>query len=145
MPKRINNLRLGESIVLGNETAHGNSIKGTFYDCFTFCAEIIELKEKQSVPIGEIGVDAFGNKPTYVDRGIRKRAILAAGRQDVRPDGLSPKDDAIIILGASSDHMIIDVTDSCRDYSIGDIVEFTLDYGALLLTSTSEYVEKVIK
>lgn len=145
MPRRINNLRLGESIALGNETAYGNRIKGTFSDCFTFCAEIIELKEKQSVPVGEIGVDAFGNKPTYVDRGIRKRAILAAGRQDLKPEGLSPKDDAIIILGASSDHMIIDVTDSGRDYSIGDIVEFTLDYGALLLASTSDYIEKVIE
>lgn len=145
IPKGINNLRLGESIVLGNETAYGNRIEGTYNDCFTICAEIIELKEKQSVPIGEIGVDAFGNKPTYVDRGIRKRAILAIGKQDVRIDGLTPIDEKIIILGASSDHMIVDVTDSEKGYSIGDIVEFTLDYGALLSACTSEYVNKVIE
>lgn len=144
IPRGINNLRLGESIVLGNETAYGNRIEGTYNDCFTLCAEIIELKEKQSVPIGEIGVDAFGNKPTYVDRGIRKRAILAIGKQDVRIDGLTPIDERIIILGASSDHMIVDVTDCEKDYSIGDIIEFTMDYGALLAASTSDYVNKVI-
>jgi len=145
IPSGINNLRLGESIVLGNETAYGNRIEGSYNDCFTLCAEIIELKEKQSVPIGEIGVDAFGNKPTYVDRGIRKRAILAIGKQDVRIDGLTPIDERIIILGASSDHMIIDVTDSQKNYSIGDIVEFTMDYGALLSATTSDYVNKVIE
>jgi len=145
IPKGINNLRLGESIVLGNETAYGNRIKGSYNDCFTLCAEIIELKEKQSVPIGEIGVDAFGNKPTYVDRGIRKRAILAIGKQDVRIDGLTPIDEKIIILGASSDHMIVDVTDSEANYSIGDIIEFTMDYGALLAASTSDYINKVIE
>jgi len=145
IPKAINNLRLGESIVLGNETAYGKRIEGTYNDCFTLCAEIIELKEKPSVPIGEIGVDAFGNRPTFVDRGIRKRGILAVGKQDVRIDGLTPIDSDIIILGASSDHMIIDITDSAKEYSIGDIIEFTLDYGALLSTSTSNYVKKVIE
>ncbi|MFA7572179.1 MAG: ornithine racemase Orr [Lutispora sp.] len=145
IPKAINNLRLGESIVLGNETAYGKRIEGTYNDCFTLCAEIIELKEKPSVPIGEIGVDAFGNRPTFVDRGIRKRGILAVGKQDVRIDGLTPIDSDIIILGASSDHMIIDITDSTKEYTIGDIIEFTLDYGALLSTSTSDYVKKVIE
>lgn len=128
IPKRINNLRLGESIVLGNETAYGNRIKGTYNDCFTLCAEIIELKEKPSLPIGEIGVDAFGNKPFFEDKGIRKRAILAVGKQDVRIEGLIPKDDKIIILGASSDHMILDVTDSDKKYSIGFMLNLLAMY-----------------
>jgi len=145
IPKGINNLRLGESIVLGNETAYGARIDGTYNDCFTLCAEIIELKEKPSVPIGEIGVDAFGNKPTFVDRGIRKRAILAIGKQDVRIDGLTPIDENIIILGASSDHMIVDVTDCKTNYDIGDIIEFRMDYGALLSAATSDYVKKIIE
>lgn len=144
IPKGINHLRLGESIVLGNETAYGNRINGTYNDCFVFSAEIVELKKKPSIPIGEIGVDAFGNKPVFDDKGIRKRAIVAAGKQDVKPDGLTPIDDKLIILGASSDHMIIDITDSNHKYSIGDTIEFLLDYGALLGASTSEYVNKII-
>jgi len=145
IPKGINNLRLGESIVLGNETAYGGRIAGTYNDCFTLCAEIIELKEKPSIPIGEIGVDAFGNKPTFVDRGVRKRAILAIGKQDVNVEGLTPIDENIIILGASSDHMIVDINDCKKEYGIGNIIEFTLDYGALLSASTSDYVKKIIE
>jgi predicted amino acid racemase len=108
-------------------------------------AEIIELKEKPSVPIGEIGVDAFGEKPVFTDRGIRKRAILASGRQDLKVDGIQPRDKNAIVIGASSDHMIIDVSDCSREYRVGDIMEFDLDYGALLAAFTSEYVEKVIE
>lgn len=145
VPKGINQLRLGEAIVLGNETAYGERIEGTYSDVFTYMAEIIELKEKPSVPIGEIGVDAFGEKPVFTDRGIRKRAILASGRQDLKVDGIQPRDKNAIVIGASSDHMIIDVSDCSREYRVGDIMEFDLDYGALLAAFTSEYVEKVIE
>lgn len=144
MPDRINQLRLGEAIVLANETAYGEKIEGLYSDVFTFMAEIVELKEKPSVPIGETGMDAFGGKPVYTDRGIRKRAIVAAGRQDIKFDGLKPRDNAAIILGASSDHLIVDVSDCSKDYQVGDILEFDMDYGALLAAFTSEYVDKVI-
>lgn len=145
MPKGINHLRLGESILLGRETAYGNVIKDTYQDAFTFVAEIIELKEKPSIPIGEIGVDAFGNKPTFVDRGIRKRAILGVGRQDVSLSNITPLDDKMIILGASSDHLIIDVTDCEKEYAVGDEIRFEVEYGALLQLMTSEYIQKVMK
>lgn len=144
MPKSINHLRLGESIVLGRETAFGEAIPGTYQDTFSLVAEIIELKEKPSVPIGEIGMDAFGNKPVFEDRGIRKRAILAVGRQDVSVNNLIPKDENISILGASSDHLIIDVTDSTIEYAVGDEVSFDIEYGALLQLMTSEYIYKKI-
>ena len=145
MPERINQLRLGESIVLGFETAYGERIPGTHRDAFTFAAEIIELKEKPTMPIGEIGMDAFGQKPVFEDRGIRKRAILGAGRQDMRVDGIFPRDEKITILGASSDHLILDVTDSARDYKVGDIIEFDVNYGGLMAVATSEYVYKTVK
>lgn len=143
--KGINQLRLGESIVLGNETAYGKRIEGTYGDVFTYMAEIIELKEKPSVPVGEIGVDAFGEKPVFTDRGIRKRAILASGRQDLKVDGIQPRDKDAIVIGASSDHLIIDVSDCSREYKVGDVMDFDLDYGALLAAFTSEYVEKIIE
>lgn len=130
MPQRVNQLRLGEAVVLGNETAYGERIEGTYSDAFILAAEIIELKEKQSIPIGEIGVDAFGQKPVYEDRGIRKRAILGIGRQDVKLDGIMPKDKNIIVLGASSDHLIVDISDCSKNYKVGDIIEFDLNYGA---------------
>ena len=143
LPKGINNLRIGETFLLGNETAYGEHLEGFYDDIFKLEAEIIELKEKQSVPIGETGVDAFGNKPIYQDRGIIKRAIIAVGRQDIDPDKLHPIDSKIHILGASSDHLILDVTKSYNEYKVGDIVSFKLSYSSLLRATTSNYVEKV--
>jgi predicted amino acid racemase len=145
MPKGINNLRVGEAFLLGDETAYSQMLDGFYDDAFTLEAEIIELKEKQSVPVGETGVDAFGNRPVYEDRGIIKRAIIAVGRQDVDPDNLHPIDSKIDVLGASSDHLILDVTKSDTPYSVGDIVSFKLSYSSLLRTTTSVYVEKIYK
>lgn len=145
MPKNVNQIRLGEAIVLGTETAYGEKIENTYSDVFTLAAEIIELKEKPSAPIGELGMDAFGGKPVFVDKGIIKRAIVAVGRQDVKHDGLTARDEGISILGASSDHMILDITDAKGVYKVGDIVEFGVNYGALLAAATSEYVNKTVK
>ncbi|NLJ58826.1 MAG: alanine/ornithine racemase family PLP-dependent enzyme [Tissierellia bacterium] len=142
LPERINNLRIGEAFLLGGETAYGEMLEGFYDDAFTLEAEIIELKEKQSVPIGETGVDAFGNKPVYEDRGIIKRAIIAVGRQDVDSDNLHPIDSKIDILGASSDHLILDLTKSDKEYQVGSIVSFKVSYSSLLRASTSSYVER---
>lgn len=46
------------------------------------------------------------------------------------------------ILGGSSDHIILDVTKSDKEYKVGDVVSFTLGYGGMLKTATSPYVEK---
>lgn len=142
LPEGINNLRVGEAFLLGDETAYSQMLEGFYDDAFTLEAEIIELKEKQSVPIGETGVDAFGNKPVYEDRGIIKRAILAVGRQDVDPDNLHPIDSNIDILGASSDHLILDMSKSDKEYKVGDTVNFKLSYSSLLRATTSSYVER---
>lgn len=142
MPSRINHLRLGEALVLGTESAYGKNIENTYQDIFQLVAEIIELKEKPSIPIGEIGMDAFGNTPSFEDEGIRKRAILAIGRQDIGSYDIFPINKGMKILGASSDHLILDVTDAKEDLQVGDEIRFNLRYGALLSLMTSEYVRK---
>ena len=105
-------------------------------------AQIVELKEKPSIPIGEVGVDAFGQKPYYEDRGVIKRAIIAIGKQDTDIDSMEPLDEKIDILGGSSDHIILDVTKSDTEYKVGDVVRFVLGYGGMLKPATSPYVEK---
>ncbi len=142
MPKGINHLRIGEAIALGRETAYGEAIDGLYNDTSILKAQIIELKNKKSVPEGKLGKNAFGQVPKFVDRGKRRRAILAVGRQDIVPEGLTPLDPNIIVIGASSDHLILDVTDSNKPYKVGDVIEFNMDYGCLLAAMTSEYVEK---
>lgn len=142
LPQRINNLRLGESFLLGNDTAYETKLPETTGDALVLEAQIVELKEKPSLPIGEVGVDAFGQKPYYEDRGIIKRAIIAVGKQDTDLDSMTPIDEKVEILGGSSDHIILDVTKCDKEYKVGDIVSFTLGYGGMLKTATSAYVEK---
>ena len=145
MPSGINNLRLGEAFLLGNDTAYETRLPGTTGDAIICEAQIIELKEKPSLPIGEVGVDAFGNKPYYEDRGIIKRAIIAIGKQDTDPDSMTPLDEKIDILGASSDHMILDITGSDKEYKVGDVLSFTVGYGGMLKLATSAYVERTYR
>jgi len=143
MPSKVNNLRMGEIIVLGRETAYGDAIEGTHDDAFKLQAEIVEIKTKGSMPIGEIGMDAFGNTPSFEDRGMILRAIAAVGRQDVDQTNLIPVDEGIEILGSSSDHLLMNMSGAHKTYKVGDIVEFKLEYGSLLSLTTSEYIEKV--
>lgn len=142
MPKRINHLRLGESILLGRETVNGTLWPGCHHDAFQLSAELIELKKKPSVPIGKTGLDAFGDKPVFSDKGEILRAILSVGREDVVTDNLVPVDKGVRVLGASSDHLLLDVTDRGQKLKLGDKVKFDLNYGALLAAMTSAYVQK---
>ncbi|MDR2444981.1 MAG: alanine/ornithine racemase family PLP-dependent enzyme [Spirochaetaceae bacterium] len=136
LPDGINNLRLGEAFILGNETAYGKRIKNTSSDAVTLEAQIIEVQTKASVPEGESGVDAFGEKPVFQDRGLIRRALLAIGRQDTDPAGLFHRDAGISVLGASSDHLILDISGAERRYRVGETVSFTLSYGAALRAFT---------
>lgn len=145
IPRGITQLRIGEAIVLGRETAFGDRIPHTYDDVFTLEAQIVELKEKPSYPRGILGMDAFGERQVYVDRGIMKRAILAVGKQDVNMNDLIPVDSSIELIGSSSDHLIVNITNSQYPYKVGDIIKFKLRYGGILSCSTSEYVEKVIE
>ena len=139
---RINNLRLGESLYLGRETLERKPIQGLYTDAFTLIAEVIESKIKPSLPYGEISQDAFGNVPEFENRGKIKRSILGIGLQDVQVSGLTPRAD-IEILGASSDHIIVDA--SKLELKVGNELEFDLNYGALLSAMTSPYVFKQVE
>ena len=101
------------------------------------------MRLKPSVPIGRSGVDAFGNRPVFVDEGDRLRAIANIGREDVLAEGLAPLHEGVRVLGASSDHLVLDVTDAAPPIAVGGRMSFRMNYGALLAAMTSEYVEKV--
>ena len=136
---RINNIRLGESILLGRETVNRQAIPGLHTQAFKLFAEVIESKQKPSLPFGEICQDAFGHVPHFQDRGMHQRAILALGRQDVLVSGLTSIS-GLEILGSSSDHTIVD--DKNHDLQVGDAVGFDLDYGSLLAAMTSPFIKK---
>ena len=139
---RINDLRLGESILLGREPLHRRLIDGLHADAITLVAEVIESKIKPSQPWGAIAETAFGEPPATTDRGDISRVIFALGRQDTDPCGLhSPL--GMVILGASSDHLVVD--SGRHRLAVGAEMTFQLDYSALVRAMTSPFVGKVMK
>jgi len=139
LPPFVNHLRIGEALLLGRETAYGKEIRGMHDDVFVLEADIIEYKRKPSKPEGMTGMDAFGNRPTFIDRGPMNRAILAIGRQDVSHHDLILAE-GFEIIGSSSDHLIVNVGEN--PVKIGDTLRFKLTYGGILSLMTSPYVEK---
>ena len=137
---RVDDLRLGESILLGRDPLDRHQIPGLHTDAFTLTAEVIESKVKPSLPRGERAQTAFGERPPLSDRGCISHTVLALGHQDTDPAGLGPPL-GIDVLGASSDHLIID---SGRErLPVGAQITFQLNYSALMRAMTSPFVTKV--
>ena len=149
MPRGINHLRIGEAMQTAAdlEAFWGVSTPELHKDVFTLQAEIVELKDKPSYPVGEIRVDGFGKTESkYVDRGIRRRAIAAVGRLDFSfCSQLLPVNSGIEVLGASSDHLILDVEEAKNEIKMGSIVEFRMYYGPMLYLTNSGYISLVYK
>ena len=151
LPDGVNQVRLGEAILIGNETAGYEKIEGLYDDCFTLECEVIEVKERK----GEI-----------------YKAILALGLQDVSFRHITIKDPFYKIVGQSSDHTVLELKkefycfkssstsqDSLASYdnfknssinyptsftelNVGSIINFKLDYFGLLSCMTSPFVIK---
>ena len=146
MPAKINMLRIGAVVYCGpNEdlrTCYGRKEVDIMRDdVFTLEAEVVEVNVKPTHPIGELGVNAFGEKAAYVDRGMRRRVILAIGRADYGDIGdIIPQHEGAEVTMASGDHTIVDVEDCKEDFRPGDVMRFSLKYSAILRLTASENV-----
>lgn len=134
---RVDELRLGESILLGTEPLHRQIVEGLRTDAFTLVAEVIEVQTKPAQSWGGTAQNAFGDTPARGGPGLVRQAIAALGRQDVDPDGATPPA-GMKVLAASSDHLVVDVGD--HGSVVGDEIAFQLDYSALVRAMTSPFV-----
>jgi predicted amino acid racemase len=139
---RINNLRLGEAILLGCEPLHRQPIKSLYTDAITLVAEVIEAKAKPSRPWGQIAETAFGEATPAADRGTISQVILALGQMDTDPAGLVPPR-GVKILGSSSDHLIVD--SGQENLPIGAEMMFKMNYSALIRAMASPFVTRRIE
>ena len=141
-------MRIGENILTAQDIADSWGIHDADYlrdDVFRLEAEVVEVKEKPTYPQGELGADAFGRKPVYEDRGLRLRAILALGRADVGDmETLRPTMPGVTVVGGSSDHCILDVTDAPQPVQVGDVLSFRLCYSHVLYATQRDDVPVVI-
>ncbi|GEP85765.1 amino acid racemase [Staphylococcus piscifermentans] len=111
---RINDLRIGESLFRGTNTVDQQPIHYLFQDAITLKAEIIEIKPR---------IDTVQDA-SYL------QAILDVGQIDTAVKDIFPLYDNVRIMGATSDHLMVDLKNS--DYhSVGDIMTFKLGYQAL--------------
>jgi predicted amino acid racemase len=146
MNPKVNMLRIGAIAFIGPledlRTCYGREEADVLSDeCFVLETEVIETNTKPTHPIGELGVDAFGKKAVYVDRGRRRRALLAIGRADYGDiDDIVPQLEGAEVMMASGDHTILDIEDCKEQLRVGDIVRFKIKYSALLRLSASENV-----
>ncbi|MGB0113148.1 MAG: alanine/ornithine racemase family PLP-dependent enzyme [Ilumatobacteraceae bacterium] len=133
---RVNNLRLGESILLGRDPLTRRAIADLHTDAITLVAEVIESKRKPTEPWGRRGQNAFAETNDLDDRGDIWQTILAVGQQDVAPDDLHAPT-GVTMLSASSDHLVVETP---LQMAPGDEVRFEPGYAALLRSMTSPFV-----
>lgn len=117
IPGGVNQLRFGEALLLGRETAQGRIIEGMHQDAFKITTEIIEcIPERDS------------------------HHIAALGKQDIDVSALDPVDGSWRIIKASSDHLVL--KREGPPARPGSLVSFIPGYESLLRAMTSPYVTK---
>lgn len=111
---RINELRIGEALFRGYETAYHMRLPYLFDDAVTLSGRILEIKPRLNLE----------TRQSYM------QALVDIGQLDTVIAGIQPVDRQLKIVGHSSDTLMLNL--GLADYyQIGDKVEFRLDYGAL--------------
>ncbi|CAB4937721.1 unannotated protein [freshwater metagenome] len=136
---RVNDLRLGESILLGREPLHRRQLDGLHTDSFVLIGEVIESRRKPTEPWGQSAQSAFPRSTSPTDGCGAWQTIVAIGRQDTDPDGLVMPD-GVTYRGASSDHLVLGTEDRFRP---GAELRFIPDYSALVRSMTCPNVRQV--
>lgn len=125
---RINNLRLGEAILLGKDPVSGEHIDGLYRDAFTLVIEVIETIYKPDL-VAAMVADPVLKSLRVIPAENHLRSIVALGRQDTEIEGLSFPE-GTVILGATSDHMVI--INRAAPMPVGSELRLGMNYGALM-------------
>jgi ornithine racemase len=147
LPQGINHFRIGETLYFGVDLFDEKVIEGMHGDVFQLQAEIIELQEKPMVPHGILASNPQGEVAEIDESLYGKtsfRAILDVGLLDIDPKYLIPDDPEIVILGASSDMLIVNLGVNEKGYKVGDSLSFNLKYMGALSLLNSNYIEKSV-
>lgn len=148
LPKAINHFRVGETLYLGTDVYNDTTLKNMHSDVFRLYAEIIELGEKPVVPIGELGTNVEGEEFNFDEKDIGQtthRAIIDLGLLDVDEKHIQPVDSSLSFVGASSDMLVIDLGENKKNYKVGDLLEFKMNYMGTLRIINSRYIEKRLR
>ncbi|NCP89696.1 MAG: alanine/ornithine racemase family PLP-dependent enzyme [Flavobacteriales bacterium] len=148
IPKGVNHFRIGEALFFANDLFTGEIFEGMQENVLKLFAEIIEVNEKPLVPSGEQIENVAGEIPVYPESDYGKtsvRAILDVGLLDINPKFITPDDEAIEIIEASSDMLVVNLKQNPKGYKTGDLVSFSLKYMGALGLMNSDYIGKVVE
>ena len=129
IPPEINQLRIGEAILLGQETTNFEPLPATHQDVFLLSAEVLEVNEKSICN-------------DQAEELSRRQAVVALGKQDIGGGQLKLLLEGARIWRVSSDHLVIDLSGVSKGLNVGDKLTFVPDYFALLGAMTSPFVNK---
>jgi len=147
LPPEINHLRVGEAILTGRDLPDlwGVQVEGCTSSTMELEATVIESNTKPTRPWGVRSQNGFGEQPPLPpDRGLRRRVILDIGRVDVGDPSQLICPEGVTVIGASSDHLVLDVEDHHQVLQPGDKLRFRLFYQGMLFAFHSPDVEKIL-
>lgn len=145
LPEGVNHFRVGETLFLGTDVYNNKPFDQMHNDVFKLYAEIIELTEKPSVPMGELGHNLTGEVLEFEQQDKQEssyRAIIDLGLLDIESGHLLPVDSNIKVVGESSDMIVVDLGENPQKYKVGDLLEFSMTYMGTLRVMNSDYVDK---
>lgn len=147
VPRAINHFRIGEAVFLGSDLINGGTLKDLRDDAITLEVEIVEIKEKNLVPLGETGSETPFESLNIADlspgqRGYR--AIVAVGQLDTEVSGLTPLNPDYKLAGASSDLTVVNVGENPERLKVGGTLKFRVNYAALLRLMSNRYIDQIV-
>lgn len=148
IPAGINHFRVGETLFFGTNVYTGLPFADMHHDIFTLTAEIIEMQEKPTVPSGLAGKNLSGETPVFSEEEKGKsslRAIVDVGLLDMDCKDIEILIPDAVIIGASSDMLILDLGENSQNLEVGDTIDFSMNYMAVLRAMSSDYIDKKVK
>ena len=137
-PRFATEIRSGGGPIYGYDFVSGCPVQGLDRIDPVLTAVVLECYRKPPAPEEPGGLDAFGHVPD-VDLPAEDAwyAMLAVGRRDMEPGGLTPLLPGAYLAGATSDVSVLITPQPLRP---GAEVRFAVDYDALVRAVTSPYV-----
>lgn len=122
----INELRIGEALFRGYETAQQQRLPFLYTDTIEIVGQIAEIKPRLNL----------STHHAYM------QALVDIGNLDTEISDLTPRDEKLKIVGSTSDLLLLDLGDT-YSYQVGDTVTFNMGYGAIAQSMHSKQLNKI--
>ncbi len=148
LPRSLNHFRIGEALFLGTDLVSGGRLEGLRDDVVILEAEVAEIKEKNLVPLCEVGASTpfHGISPCPPEghspgkRGYR--ALVTVGEIDTDVAGLTPLNPSFQIAGASSDITVVNIGENKEQVQLGGTIKFKCSYSSFVRLMNDSYISK---